>query len=75
MGATGTWAQAEGVKGGQPDRGSQTQAHVRKSFGPAGNGVNQRRAVLAGRQGRRPSGRSLCDRVRWGGKKRVQRER
>ena len=32
---------------------------------PAGGG-KRRRAVVTGRQGRRPGGRSLCDRARWG---------
>ena len=38
-------------------------------------GGERRRAVEASRPGRRPGGRLLCARARWGGDKQVQRER
>ena len=39
---------------------------MRNSFGLAGRGGKRRRAVADGGQGRRPGGRLLGDRERWG---------
>ena len=50
-------------------------ARARNSFGLPGMGGKRRRAMAAGGRERRPGGRSLRNRVREGGNKRVQRDR
>ena len=65
---TGTWAQVEDGKGGQPDEGRQTQAHARKLLGCLAGEESADEWWRPAGGGGRPGGRSLHARATWGGR-------